>query len=181
VTVERKALERELAKPGFFIHMIDLAVGGKTMRVLPRDIQYHPVSDVPVHADFVQYSADRRIHVAVPVHFVSQDASPGLKRGGVLNIVRHEIEVTCRPDAIPDRFTLDLSGLEIGNSIHASRITLPQDVRFVIAERDFTIATIAAPTAVAEEAAAAAAAPAAPEAAVAAPAAAPAAAAPTKS
>ncbi|MGE0744069.1 MAG: 50S ribosomal protein L25/general stress protein Ctc [Rhodospirillales bacterium] len=156
VTIERKALLRELGKPGFFIHMLDLDVAGKRVRVLPRDIQYHPVTDVPVHADFVQYSADRRIHVAVPVQFANQDASPGLKRGGVLNIVRHEIEVTCSPGAIPDSFTIDLAGTEIGNSIHASVISLPAEVSFVITDRDFTIATIAAPTTVAEEAAAAA-------------------------
>ena len=146
LSLDRKELERALARPGFFIHMLDLTLDGKPMRVLPRDIQYHPVTDAPIHADFVRYAADRHIHIAVPVQFVNQDASPGIKRGGVLNIVRHEIEVTCRPDAIPDHFTVDLAGSEIGLSIHASVLTLPEDVKFVITDRDFTIATIAAPT-----------------------------------
>lgn len=147
VTIERKALLRELGKPGFFIHMLDLDVGGKTVRVLPRDIQYHPVTDVPVHLDFVQYSADRRIHVAVPVLFANQDASPGLKRGGVLNIVHHEIPLICSAESIPETIEIDLTGLDIGDAIHINDVKLPEGTSLATAERDFTVATIAVPSA----------------------------------
>ncbi len=154
VTVDRRALETELQSPGFFIRLVNVKLDGEDHRVLPRDVQYHPVTDVPLHVDFLRFSADRTITVAIPVQFENEEESPGLKRGGVLNIVRHEIEVNCTADNIPQIFTIDLEGYEIGDSIHASSITLPETVTFAIADRDFTIATVAAPTVVAEEAAA---------------------------
>ncbi|MBM3488785.1 MAG: 50S ribosomal protein L25/general stress protein Ctc, partial [Alphaproteobacteria bacterium] len=146
MTLPRKELEREIGREGFFIRMIDVTLDGRTMKVLPRDVQYDPVTDVPVHVDFVHYAADREISVAVPVRFAKQDASPGLKLGGVLNIVRHTVEVRCSPGMIPDSFTVDLSGLQIGDSIHSGKISLPSGVRFAGADRDFTIVSIAAPT-----------------------------------
>ena len=146
ITVERKSLEQEISKSGFFIHLLDVEVGGTKHRVLPRDAQYHPVTDVPLHVDFLRYSADRKITVEVPVHFLNEEQAPGLKSGGVLNIVRHTIEVLCTADQIPDGFEVDLTGLEIGDSMHASSLVLPQGVELAITERDFTIATIAAPT-----------------------------------
>ncbi len=154
ISVERKALERQIHVPGFFIRLVDVSLDGETHRVLPRDVQFHPVSDVPLHVDFLRFSADRKIAVAVPAHFQNVEESPGLKRGGVLNIVRHEVEVLCTADNIPQIFEIDLTGFDIGDAVHASTVTLPDGVTFTITDRDFTIATVAAPTVVAEEAAA---------------------------
>jgi large subunit ribosomal protein L25 len=146
ITVERRVLEQELGKSGFFIRLLDVDIDGTKHRVLPRDTQYHPVTDIPMHVDFLRYSADRKITVEVPVHFLNEPESPGLKSGGVLNIVRHTIEVLCTADQIPEGFDIDLTGLEIGDSVHASTLGLPQGVELTITDRDFTIATIAAPT-----------------------------------
>ncbi len=154
ISVERKALERQIHVPGFFIRLVDVTLDGENHRVLPRDVQFHPVSDVPLHVDFLRFSADRKITVAVPVHFRNEEESPGLKRGGVLNIVRHEVEVLCTADNIPQIFEIDLTGFDIGDAVHASTVALPDGVTFTITDRDFTIATVAAPTVVAEEAAA---------------------------
>ncbi len=154
IHVERKALERQIHVPGFFIRLVNVNFDGESHRVLPREVQFHPVSDAPLHVDFLRFSADRKITVAVPVHFENEEESPGLKRGGVLNIVRHEVEVLCTADNIPQIFEIDLTGFEIGDAVHASTIELPEGVTFTITDRDFTIATVAAPTVVADEAAA---------------------------
>ena len=146
VTVARRTLEQELHKPGFFTRLMDVQVNGDAHRVLPRDLQLHPVTDVPMHVDFLRYSADRKITVEIPVTFINEAECPGLRVGGVLNVVRHAVEVLCTADRIPEGFTLDLTGLEIGGSMHAASITLPDGVEFAIADRDFTIATIASPT-----------------------------------
>ncbi len=146
ITVERRLLEQELGKSGFFIRLLDVDIDGTKHRVLPRDTQYHPVTDVPMHVDFLRYSADRKITVEVPVHFLNEAESPGLKSGGVINIVRHTIAVLCTADQIPDAFEVDLAGLEIGDSVHAGTLALPQGVELTITDRDFTVATIAAPT-----------------------------------
>jgi large subunit ribosomal protein L25 len=141
----------------------------KAHRTLPRDVQLHPVSDQPLHADFMRVSGKTRITVAVPVHFLNQEKAPGLKRGGILNVVRHDLELICTADNIPEFITVDLEGYDIGDSIHISAVTLPEGTRSAIMQRDFTIASIAAPSAVRDEAreaaAAAAAAAATPEAA----------------
>jgi len=146
ITVPRHDLEKQLATPGFLIRLIDIQMDGQAHRVLPRDTQFHPVTDVPLHVDFLRYSADRKVTVDVPVTFENEEASPGLKVGGVINVVRHAIEVLCTADRIPEGFTIDLTGLEIGDSIHASSLALPEGVEFTITDRDFTIATIAAPS-----------------------------------
>jgi large subunit ribosomal protein L25 len=151
ITVDRTRLEQELGKRGFFIRLLDVEVDGATHRVLPRDTQYHPVTDRPLHVDFLRYSADRKLTVEIPVHFMNEEESPGLKSGGVLNVVRHTIEVLCVADAIPEAFEINLSGLEVGDSIHASTLTLTNGVELTITDRDFTIATIAAPTVMAVE------------------------------
>jgi large subunit ribosomal protein L25 len=151
ITVDRTRLEQELGKRGFFIRLLDIEVDGATHRVLPRDTQYHPVTDRPLHVDFLRYSADRKLTVEIPVHFMNEEESPGLKSGGVLNVVRHTIEVLCVADAIPEAFEINLSGLEVGDSIHASTLTLTNGVELTITDRDFTIATIAAPTVMAVE------------------------------
>ena len=105
-------------------------------------MQLDPVRDFPIHVDFMRVSKDSLVTVDVPVHFLNEAASPGIKRGGILNVVRHEIEVRCPADSIPGFFEVDLTGLEIGDSIHISAIKLPEGVRPTIAERDFTVATI---------------------------------------
>ena len=155
VSLAARALRRELANPHFHNMLYGLEVNGETVRVLPRDVQLHPVTDEPIHADFVRVSAGAMITVEVPVIFLNEDISPGLKRGGVLNIVRRELELICPVDAIPGEIPVDLQSFDIGDSVHFSHIALPEGVRPTITDRDFTIATVAAPTVVAEEAAAA--------------------------
>jgi large subunit ribosomal protein L25 len=183
IAVEPKAIAREMHKEGFFNHRLQIDVEGTNVDVLPRDVQLDPVTDRPLHLDFLRIGPDSIITVQVPVHFKNEAASPGIKRGGVLNIVMHEITVRTKPDLIPEFFEIDLTGLEIGHSVHISSLNVPEGVRMVTREKDATVASIAAPTVVREaaaQAAAEAAAPAAAEAAtpaagVAAPAATPAA------
>jgi large subunit ribosomal protein L25 len=128
------------------------------VRAIPRDIQFEPVRDFISHVDFLRLGKGARIHVEVPVHFKNHVDSPGIKKGGVLNIVRHEIDLYCPADFIPEEILIDLTGLEIGDSIHASAVKLPENVTPAIREKDFTIATIAAPAGLKEEEEAAAAA-----------------------
>src|SRR5437763_1390693 len=158
VSLEPRELARAAARPGFFATLVDLKVDGESYRTLPREMQYHPVTDAPMHVDFMRVGAGAQVTVTVPVAFINQDKAPGLRRGGILNIVRHGIEVVCSVDNIPDRLVVNIEGLDIGDSVHIGAVTLPEGARPVIHERDFTIATIAAPSAVREEAAAAAAA-----------------------
>lgn len=140
----------------FMSTLVDLEVDGAVVRAIPRDIQFEPVRDFISHVDFLRLGKGARIHVEVPVHFKNHLDSPGIKKGGVLNIVRHEIDLYCPADFIPDEILIDLTGLEIGHSIHISSVTLPENVTPAIRERDFTIATIAAPAGLKEEEAAAA-------------------------
>jgi large subunit ribosomal protein L25 len=142
IAVDYRAISQELLTGHFQSTIFTLNVEGTKTRVIPRAVQLDPVRDFPIHVDFLRLSKDALVTVDVPVRFLNEAASPGLKRGGVLNIVRHEIPVRCPADAIPDHFDVDLTGLEIGNSIHISAITLPPGVRPTITERDFTVATI---------------------------------------
>ena len=135
-----------LGRPGFFATLFELDLGGDKQRVLCREVQFHPVKDNPIHADFLRVSATTRIDVEVPVKFINEEECPGLKAGGVLNVVRHVIELNCRADSIPPEIVIDLSGHEMGTSIHISEVSLPAEVRPTIGDRDFTIATVAAPT-----------------------------------
>jgi large subunit ribosomal protein L25 len=146
ISVDPKSVGRELHRPGFFTRLYDVDIGGQKHRVLPRDVQLDPVTDRPLHLDFLRVSEDSTIHVAVPVQFINQDKSPGLRRGGVLNVVRHEIEMVVRASAIPDHVTVDLAGTDIGTSIHISMIVIPEGAKLTITDRDFTVATVAAPT-----------------------------------
>jgi large subunit ribosomal protein L25 len=136
-------LLRQLIKGHFTSTVFDVSVEGKKTRVLPRDLQFEPVNDKPIHVDFLRIGKDGIIRVAVPVRFINQGLSPGLKRGGVLNIVRHEVEVYTPYDRIPLFFEVNLEGLDIGRSIHISAVKLPDGVKPVIQDRDFTVATIA--------------------------------------
>ncbi|WP_072396582.1 50S ribosomal protein L25/general stress protein Ctc [Hyphomicrobium sp. CS1GBMeth3] len=143
IAINGNDLWKQFIKGHFTSTVLDIAVGERKVRVIPRDIQVDPVKDHPIHVDFLRIGKDGIIRVAVPVRFTNHALSPGLKRGGVLNIVAHDIEVFCPYDRIPDHFEIDLEGLEIGRSIHVSSIALPDNVRPVIGNRDFTIATIA--------------------------------------
>src|SRR5919199_79871 len=158
ISLEPRSLTRELQRPGFFAKLVDVTVNGETHRTLPRDVQFHPVTDAPLHIDFMRVGPRTRLTVAIPVRFLDQEKSPGLKRGGLLNVVRYEIDMVCTADNIPDHIDVSLAGLDIGDSVHISAIKLPEGARPTIADRDFTVASIAAPTAVREETAAAAAA-----------------------
>ena len=157
VSVGRRELLREYERGGFFSRLYELGVaGGESIRVLARDVQLHPVTDDPLHIDFLRLSADTRIDVDVAVVFINEEDSPGLRRGGVLNVVRRAVGLNCRADSIPETLVVDLADLEIGDSVHISRVALPEGAHPTIRDRDFTIATIAAPTVVADEAAEAA-------------------------
>lgn len=151
IHVEEKLLARQLGTGHFFNSVVEIEVGGKTLKTLPKDVAFHPVSDRPLHADFLRVSADAKLHVNVPVVFTGEETSPGLKRGGVLNVVRHELELVCAADSIPDDITIDVSGFDVGESIHISHVKLPAGSASAIADRDFTIATIVAPSALKSE------------------------------
>jgi large subunit ribosomal protein L25 len=153
ITVEERLLIKLLNQGGFFSTLFDVKVDGKSERALARDVQFDPVTDFPVHIDFLRVSAATSVNVEVAVHFINEDQCPGLTEGGVLNVVRHEIELACRADAIPSQIEIDLTGLQIGDGVHISMVKLPDGVAPTITDRDFTIATIAAPTVVREEAA----------------------------
>jgi len=171
ISLEPRELSRALASRSFLATLVDVKVDGAVHRTLLRDVQYHPATDAPLHVDFMRVGSHARVTVTVPVVFINPEMSPGIRRGGILNIVRHGIELDCPVDAIPDQLIVELNGLEIGDSIHISRVIVPEGCRPTITERDFTIASVAASSAVREEAAAAAAAPPAPEEPAAAPAA----------
>lgn len=145
ISVDAKELIKTADNARYFITVIELDVDGDKHQVLPRDLQLHPVTDRPLHADFLRFGPDTRIVASVPVGFENEENSPGLARGGVLNIVRREVELRCSPLAIPDDLLFDVAGLDIGDSIHIGSITLPEGVS-TLTDRDFTVATIAAPT-----------------------------------
>jgi large subunit ribosomal protein L25 len=135
----------------FLSTLVDLEVDGTTVRTIPRDVQFDPVRDFIIHADFLRLGAGARITVEVIVQFRNHEESPGIKRGGVLNVVRHEVELNCPADSIPEEIVVDLTGLDIGDSVHISSISLPEGAVPTITDRDFTIATIASPAGLKEE------------------------------
>jgi large subunit ribosomal protein L25 len=136
----------------FLSTLVDLDVDGQTVRAIPRDVQFEPVRDFIVHVDFLRLGANARVAVQVPVHFRNQETCPGIKKGGVLNIVSHELDLYCPADFIPEEIVIDLAGLEIGRSVHIGDIQLPPNVTPVSRDSDLTIATITAPGGVQEEA-----------------------------
>lgn len=143
VAVDQNELSILIGRGKFLSTLIELDVDGKKVRVIPREVQVDPVKDMPVHVDFQRVGPGASIRVNVPVRFVNEALSPGLKRGGVLNIVRHEVEVMAPADKIPEFFEFNLEGLEIGRSIHISAVKMPDGVRPTIQNRDFTVATVA--------------------------------------
>jgi len=160
IALDQRELTLLVARGKFLSTVFELSLDGSKLQVIPREVQVDPVKDTPLHVDLQRVTPTARIRVNVPVRFANEALSPGLKRGGVLNVVRHEIEVTCPANAIPDYFEFNLEGLDIGRSVHISAITLPEGVRTTIINRDFTVATIAGhkieeePTAAGEGAAA---------------------------
>jgi len=146
VSIHPIDLMHQIRGGGFFSKVYEIEADGKKHRVLPRDIQLHPVTDQPMHVDFMRFSKTTRLVVEVPVIFVGEEECAGLRQGGVLNIVRHAIEMRASPDSIPESVEIDLSGYNVGDSVHISRATLPGDVELTITDRDFTVATIAAPS-----------------------------------
>lgn len=147
IHVEEKLLMKQLMTGHFMNSIVMIEVDGKKVRTLPKDVAFHPVKDRPIHADFLRISKDATVTVAVPVVFINEELSPGLKRGGVLNIVRHELELVCDADKMPDDIQVDVTGYDVGDSIHISAVTLPKGSESAITDRDFTIATIIAPSA----------------------------------
>jgi large subunit ribosomal protein L25 len=150
IAFEPRALWAEMNRPGFRTRLYDVQVGSDTERCLFRDVQTDPVSDRPIHVDLMRVTATSRIHVRVPVHFTGQEKSAGIKRGGVLNVVNHEIEVICLASAIPEFLSVDVAHLDIGHSIHLDEVTLPEGVVPATQFKNVTVATIAAPTVVVE-------------------------------
>ena len=151
VQVDEHTLIRMHNTGAFLQTLVMLEFAGEKTRVIPRAVQLDPVTDRPVHVDFLRLTPGGRISLDIPVHFRGHENSPGLKRGGVLNVVRHEVAMLCPVDNIPEFIEGDLSGLDIGNSLHISAFTLPEGVKPLIKERDFTVATIAPPTTFVEE------------------------------
>lgn len=151
VHVEEKELVRQLGTGHFFNSIVEVEVGGTKVRTLPKDVAFHPVSDRPLHADFLRLSKDAKVHVNVPVVFINEEKSPGLKKGGVLNIVHHNLDLICDADKIPDEISIDVTGLDVGDSIHIDGIKLPAGTADGSHERDLTIATIVAPSALKSE------------------------------
>jgi large subunit ribosomal protein L25 len=147
VHVEEKALMKALHTGHFMNSVVMVELGGKSVRTLPKDVAFHPVSERPLHVDFLRISEHATVVVQVPVHFTNEEKSPGIKRGGVLNVVRHELELVCDAAMIPDEIEVSLAGFEVGDSIHISAVTLPAGSKSAITDRDFTIATIVAPSA----------------------------------
>ncbi|WP_373475719.1 50S ribosomal protein L25/general stress protein Ctc [Sphingorhabdus sp.] len=147
IHVEEKALVKLLMTGHFSNSVVEIELGGKKQITIPKDVAFHPVSDRPTHVDFLRIVKGAKVDVEVPVIFVNEDASPGLKRGGVLNVVRHELELICDNDKIPDDIQIDVTGFDVGDSIHISNVKLPAGSESKITDRDFTIATIVAPSA----------------------------------
>ncbi|MCU0729615.1 MAG: 50S ribosomal protein L25/general stress protein Ctc [Sphingopyxis sp.] len=146
IHVEEKALVKALMTGHFFSATIEVETGGKTVTTLAKDVAFHPVTDRPLHVDFYRLTKGAKVTVNVPVVFANEEKSPGLKKGGVLNIVRHEVELVCDASSIPEELTIDMAGFEVGDSVHISHVALPAGTKPTITDRDFTIATVVAPS-----------------------------------
>ena len=145
ISLEYKTVNMQVQTGNFLNTLYMINVDGNKTRVIPRDVQFDPVRDFPMHVDFLRLAKGATITIEVTVNFINEEECPGLKMGGVLNVVRYAVEVTCPATSIPEQFDADLTGLELGDSIHISALTLPDGVEPTITDRDFTVATIAAP------------------------------------
>jgi large subunit ribosomal protein L25 len=154
IAFEDKLIVREINRRGFFTHLFDIDIKGKKHRVLPRDVQFDPVTDRPLHVDFLRVAAHTRIRVAVPLNFINQEKSNGLKRGGMLNVVVHELELLVSPDAMPEHLDIDMTGYEMNASVPLSAVVLPKGAKAVISDADYTVATVVPPAATKSEEAA---------------------------
>lgn len=143
--IDAKALNLEINKPGFFSRVYMVEMAKEKIQVIARDVQYHPVTDSPLHVDFQRVDKDSKIHVLIPVEYINEDRSPGLKLGGMLNIIIHNLEVVCPASDIPSKITIDLAGININQSIHLESIELPKGVKAANPTRDYTMVTIVAP------------------------------------
>ena len=150
ISIKKREISNVLNSDGFLSTVIELNIDGKKEKVLPREVAYHVVSDEPIHIDFMRVLDGTKIKIDIPVKFINNFESPGLKRGGVLNIVRRKVELNCPTDRIPEEIILDLTGTEIGTSLKISSVKLPEGVKPTITDRDFVIATVAAPTVIKE-------------------------------
>lgn len=146
IAVPYKELSILINSGGFLNTVLEVDVDGGKHRVLPKDYQREPVRDFFTHVDFLRIGKNTKVTVEIPVHYINEDDCPGLRKGGVLNVVRHALEVSCRADAIPEYFEIDLTGLDIEDVVHASAITLPDGVTLTVTDRDPTMCSIAAPT-----------------------------------
>ena len=146
ISISKKLLKTLIEKENFLSNIITLNISGKSQNVLPREVKYHIITDEPTHVDFLRVLPGVKIKIEVPVNFINQEKSPGLKRGGVLNIVRRKVELKCPSEKIPESLTLDLDGVDIGSSFKISSVKLDPEVTPTIQGRDFVIATLAAPT-----------------------------------
>ena len=146
IAVPYKELSILINSGGFLNTVLEVDVDGGKHRVLPKDYQREPVRDFFTHVDFLRIGKNTKVTVEIPVHYINEDECPGLRKGGVLNVVRHALEISCRADAIPEYFEIDLTGLEIEDVVHASAITLPDGVTLTVTDRDPTMCSIAAPT-----------------------------------
>ena len=146
ISIEKKAIRDIVKSDSFLSKVLEMEIDGKKEKVLPREVAYHVVSEEPIHIDFMRIVAGKKVVIEVPVNFKNHPDSPGLKRGGVLNIVRRKVELKCPGESIPDEILIDLTGTDIGTSIKISYVKLPENVVPTITDRDFVIATVAAPT-----------------------------------
>jgi large subunit ribosomal protein L25 len=151
IHVEEKLLSKMLSTGHFMNSVIMIDYEGKPHRTLPKAVDFHPVSSRPIHVDFLRIGEHTKVTVGIPVRFDNEEDSPGLKRGGVLNVVQHELELVCDAASIPNEIHIDLTGLEIGDTVHISQVKLPEGTKSAIEDEDFTVATIVAPSAMKAE------------------------------
>ena len=150
ISLDKILVQKEINAGGFLTRIFSLNIDGKKNLAIPREVQFHPLSDQPIHVDFLRLAPDSKITLDIPTRFINEETSPGLKRGGVLNVNRRTIQLSCPASNIPEEIVFDLDGLEIGDTIRISSVTLPDGVVPLITDRDFTVASVAAPTVVKE-------------------------------
>ncbi len=151
IAVDLKTVSNEIQKPGIFSRIYTLEVDQAKIQVITRDIQFHPVTDIVLHVDFQRVNKDSKINVSVPVEYINEDKAPGLKLGGMLNVIIHNLELVCLGDSIPAKITIDLAGLNINQSIHLEAVELPKGAKVAHAARDYTLVTIVPPSGADEE------------------------------
>jgi len=151
IAIDLKNVNLELQRPGFFSRVYTVDMGKSKVQVIARDVQFHPVTDIALHVDFQRVDKDSKIHVSIPVEYINEDKAPGIKLGGMLNIIIHNLEVVCPAHSIPEKITIDLTGMNINQSVHLDSIELPSGVKAAHASRDYTLVTIVPPSGSEEE------------------------------